>query len=453
GTGIITADVNNDGLDDFFVGNASGAAAEMYVQNSNGSFQKTNTNLWIKEAKYEDANALFFDSDGDGDQDLYVVSAGYELPKESPLLQDRLYLNDGNGNFSKTNNKLPRMLSSGKAVTAADYDKDGDVDLFVGGNVVPAEYPKSPRSYLLKNENGTFTDATSENVQLSEMGMVSDAIFTDYDSDGDLDLLAVGEWMKPTFFNNSNGTFQKAEDISGLDKTEGWWFSITKGDFDNDGDEDYFFGNIGKNNKFQPKKEKPIYIYGKDFDDNGSYDVALSKINEGKLVPVRGKECSSEQNPFLLDKIKTYKEFASLEMKDIYGEDKLKDAFQLTAYMFESVYVENQGNGNFAVTKLPNNAQVGPTLSFIQKDFNGDGNLDIMGIGAIYDAEVETIRYDSNYGYVLLGDGQGSFAYSKEFDPFIDKDAKDITTVMINNEEHFIVVSNNAPLEVFTYNP
>lgn len=452
GTGIAKADVNNDGLEDFFVGNAGGAPAALYIQNTNGDFSKSSESLWNTEAKYEDANALFFDADGDGDQDLYVVSAGYELSEDHPLLQDRLYVNDGSGNFS-TSNSLPKMLTSGKSILAADYDGDGDTDLFVGGNVIPGKYPLSPRSYLLKNENGKFTDVTTSSPVLAEIGMVSEAIFTDYDNDNDPDLMVVGEWMQPTIFENSNGTFEKTDAISGLEKSEGWWFSISAADFDGDGDDDYVLGNIGKNNKFQPKKDKPIYIYGKDFDNNGSFDVALSKINNGKLVPVRGKECSSEQNPFLLDKIQTYKEFASLEMKDIYGEDKLKDAHQLIAHMFESVYLENLGDGNFNIKKLPGEAQVGPTLSFANTDLNKDGNMDIMGIGAIYDAEVETIRYDSNYGYVLLGDGKGNFTYTREYKPFIDSDSKDIAQISIQGKPHFMVVSNNAPLQIFYFEP
>lgn len=452
GTGITKADVNGDGLEDFFVGNARGAAAGLYLQQANGKFTKSSQSLWNSEAGYEDANALFFDADGDGDQDLYVVSAGYELPENSPLLQDRLYRNDGAGNFTKTNS-LPSMLSSGKSVVAGDYDQDGDLDLFVGGNVVPGKYPLPPQSFLLQNNGGTFTDVTAQSNGLGTVGMVSEAIFTDYDQDADLDLMVVGEWMSPTILTNNNGTFSKGEGISGLEKTEGWWFSITAADFDGDGDSDYVLGNIGKNNKFQPSQKKPIYIYGKDFDDNGTYDVALSKINEGRLVPVRGKECSSEQNPYLLDKIATYKEFASLEMKDIYGEDKLKDAFQRIAHMFETVYVENKGNGVFETRMLPNEVQVGPTLSLITDDFNGDGNQDVMGIGAIYDAEVETIRYDSNYGYVLLGDGKGGFAYDATYDPFIDTDAKDLAQLTIDGESHYVVVSNNAPLQIFKFQP
>ena len=453
GTAVITADINQDGLDDFFVGNAKDAAAATYVQKPDGSFQKTNEVLWNSHTKYEDANALFFDADNDGDQDLYVVSAGYELKSNSSLLQDRLYINDGTGVFEYTSTALPGIKVSGKSVTAGDYDNDGDLDLFVGGNLIGGKYPLSPRSYLLKNNNGIFTDETSESSVLSEIGMVSDAVFTDYDNDSDLDLMVVGEWMAPTIFTNTEGTFDRSAAISGFENTEGWWYSITASDLDGDGDDDYVIGNIGKNNKFQPKKDKPIYIYAKDFDNNGSFDVALSKINEGKLVPVRGKECSSEQNPFLLDKINSYKEFASLDMNDIYGEDKLKEAYQLKAHMFESAYAENLGHGNFKLKKLTNKAQTGPTLSFVIKDFNNDGNKDIMGVGAIYDAEVETIRYDSNYGYVLLGDGKGAFKYSKEYEPLIDSDSKNMTEININGKAHYMVVSNNAPLEIFTFQP
>lgn len=450
GTGLTKADVNGDGLEDFFVGNAAGAPAALYLQNTNGGFSKSNEALWNAEAKFEDANALFFDADGDNDQDLYVVSAGYELSVNSPLLQDRLYLNDGSGNFSKSN-KLPKMLTSGKSIAVADYDKDGDLDLFVGGNVIPGKYPVAPRSYLLKNENGNFIDVTAQNEGMATMGMVSEAIFTDYDNDNDVDLMVVGEWIAPTVFRNDNGTFEKMT-IEGLDHTEGWWFSVSAADFDGDGDQDYVLGNIGKNNKFQPKKDKPIYIYAKDFDTNGTFDVVLSKINNGKLVPVRGKECSSQQNPFLLEKIQTYKEFASLEMNDIYGEEELNEAYQLVAHMFESVYLENLGNGKFNLKKLPNEAQLGPSLSFANTDVNGDGHLDILAVGAIYDAEVETIRYDGNFGYVLLGDGKNGFTYAKEYDPYIDSDAKDIMPFSINGTACFMVVSNNAPLEIFSYN-
>lgn len=452
GTGIVKGDVNNDGLDDFFVGNAANASAALYIQDSGGNFTNSQTNLWNKEAAYEDANALFFDADGDGDQDLYVVSAGYELEANSSLLQDRLYINNGQGIFKKQTNALPKMLASGKTVTAADIDDDGDLDLYVGGNVLPKKYPLASASFLLENNQGTFKDITTNNPELSAPGMISEAIFTDYDGDNDADLLLVGEWMQPTFFTNSNGSFKKHNTPS-LHRKEGWWFSVIAKDMDGDGDTDYFFGNLGKNNKFSPSEKKPLYIYAKDFDNNGSFDVALSKINEGKVVPVRGKECSSEQNPFLLEKIQSYKEFASLDMDAIYGADQLANAEKRTVFTFESVYAQNNGDGSFTLTSLPNVAQLGPTLSFIVEDFNNDGNLDIMGVGAIYDAEVETIRYDGNYGYVLLGDGNGDYTPSKAFDPYITSDAKDLISISINGKKHYAVVSNNAPLEIFTFQP
>ena len=379
-----------------------------------------------------------------------MVSAGYELAKNSPLLQDRLYLNNGDGIFLKSSNLLPTMLSSGKSVISGDYDDDGDLDLFVGGNVIPGNYPLPPRSYLLKNENGNFIDVTDTSPNLSNIGMISEAIFTDYDNDNDLDLMMVGEWMKPTIFKNNQGVFNEIN-MNGLENTEGWWFSIKAADYDGDGDTDYVLGNLGKNNKFHPSKEKPLFIYAKDFDNNGSLDVAMSKINQGKLVPVRGKECSSEQNPFLLDKIQTYKEFASFDMNEIYGEQNLQDAFQLKSHIFESTYIENLGEDNFSLKHLPNEAQTGPTMSLISGDFNEDNKLDIMGIGAIYDAEVETIRYDSNYGYVLLGDNEGNFVYSKEYEPFIDSDSKDLEKIIINGKDYYLVVSNNDLLSIFNY--
>jgi len=452
GTKIAKADVNGDGLEDMFIGNAAGAQAALYVQQADGTFSESNTTLWKTEATYEDANAVFFDADNDEDQDLYVVSAGYELTENSPLLQDRLYINDGKGNFSKKANALPAIRTSGKAIAVGDIDGDGDLDLFIGGNVVPGKYPLAPNSYLLQNNNGIFKNITPNNVDLVNPGMISEALFTDYDGDKDPDLLLVGEWMSPTFYKNNNGSFTKTE-TAAFHKKEGWWFSATERDMDGDGDMDYFFGNMGKNNKFKPSEKKPLFINAKDFDDNGSFDVAMSKISNGKIVPVRGKECSSQQNPFLLEKIGTYKEFASLEFEEIYGKEKLSDAFKLTSHTFESVYAQNNGDGTFTVTKLPNMAQLGPTLSLLTKDFNNDGHLDVMGIGAIYDAEVETIRYDSNYGYVLLGDSAGNFEYSKQYDPYVTTDAKDVKEVTINGNPYYVVVSNNAPLEVFTFQP
>ena len=453
GGSISKADVNNDGLEDFFVGNATGAAAALFVQTSNGQFKRSNQALWEREAAYEDAGSSFLDADGDGDMDLYVVSAGYELGVGSPLLQDRLYLNDGRGNFRLASNALPTMLTSGKVVVAGDYDQDGDTDLFVGGNVVPGQYPVAPESYLLQNEGGRFSNALNPDMELSRYGMISDAVFTDYDQDNDLDLLIVGEWMAPTFFENDQGGFTRSENLTGLDNSNGWWFSVTAADMDQDGDQDYILGNLGMNNKFHPSPTKPLSIHAKDFDDNGSFDVAMSKISDGKIVPIRGKECSSQQNPYLLDKVKTYKEFASLEFADIYGEEVISEALVLEVHGFKSVYLENLGGGQFSIKPLDNKAQTGPTLGTEVADIDGDGNMDILGIGAIYDAEVETIRYDANYGYVLLGDGQGNFKPASEYRPLIAKDSKDLCAISIAGRSSYLVLSSNSTMDIVTFNP
>ena len=453
GTKISSADVNNDGLHDFFVGNAMGAPAALFIQQIDGTFSPGSEVLWLREAVYEDSGSAFLDADGDGDQDLYVVSTGYELDGGSPLLQDRLYINDGKGNFSKAANALPKMLTAGKSVAAADYDNDGDIDLFVGGNVVPGKYPMAPESYLLQNDGGKFRNVLSPEMELSHFGMISDAVFTDFDRDQDLDLLLVGEWMAPTFFENDNGEFRKAENIGGLDFRNGWWFDINASDIDGDGDEDYVLGNLGMNNKFHPSDKKPLSIHAKDFDGNGSFDVAMSKVNKGKIVPIRGKECSSQQNPYLLDKIGTYKEFASLEFKEIYGEEVISDAMVLQAHTFQSGYLENLGNGEFTFKPFSNYAQAGPTLETVVEDLNGDGNLDVLGIGAIYDAEVETIRYDANFGYVLLGDGRGNFNEAVSYRPRIVNDSKGICKIEIKGQPHYFVVSNNSPLDIITFGP
>lgn len=451
GTRIAKGDINNDGLVDIFIGNALGAEAVLFLQNPDGTFAKTNEELWRTQAKYEDANALFFDCDADGDQDLYVVSAGYELSEDDPLLQDRLYINDGTGNFSPSPQALPKMLISGKSVVSGDYDSDGDLDLFIGGNVIPGKYPLLPSSYLLENNAGVFKDITSDHPDLQQIGMISESLFTDFDNDDDLDLLVVGEWMSPTFFQNDLGKLTKVDRFQNLNAAKGWWFSVISGDFDQDGDQDYVLGNLGMNNKFHPTKEKPISIYAKDFDQNGSFDVALTKVADGRTVPVRGKECSSQQNPYLLQEIGTYKEFANLAVTDIYGAERMQGAYFNEVTTFESVYLENNGAAGFEIRSLPNQAQVGPTLSMVATDVNGDGNLDLVGAGAIYDAEVETIRYDSNYGYTLLGNGSGKFNYSEHHRPMLDSDVKDLETLTINNRSFFIAVSNNAPLVVFHF--
>ena len=451
GPAFTTADINNDGLTDLFIGGALNQSAEIYIQKSNGMFDFTNQNALKGDKEYEDIGAHFFDADNDGDQDLYVASGGYELDENNVLLQDRLYINDGDGNFTKSN-ALPKMLTSTKAVTSFDYDKDGDLDLIVGGRVIPGKYPLSPKSYILNNSNGKFTDVTKEVApDLFEIGMINDIILSDYDGDNDKDLIIAGEWMPITIFKNHNGKFEKQE-LSTLTNTEGWWNTVSEIDFDNDGDMDYFVGNIGGNNKFHPSGENPLHIYGNNFDADGNYDMILSKLYQGNLVPVRGKECSTSQNPFVSEKITTYKEFANSTITDIYGAEVLANSFHKKVTEFKSVYIENKGNGVFEIRYLPTIAQLGPTMSFVFVDVNNDGHLDVIGSGAIHESEVETVKYDSNIGYILLGDSKGGLKSFKDINFYNPFNAKNMELVPVNGKPHMFIANNNRPLAVFKIN-
>ncbi|RKE92261.1 VCBS repeat-containing protein [Ichthyenterobacterium magnum] len=444
---LSVADVNGDGLDDFYVGGAHKQSAQLYIQSQDKTFKLTNNSALIKDKNYEDVESLFFDSDNDGDLDLYVCSSGYELNENDSLLQDRLYLNDGKGNLTRSN-KLPKMLSSTKAVKPIDYDDDGDLDLIVGGRVIPGKYPLAPQSYILKNDNGTFSDVTNVIApDFKTIGMVTDIEITDYNNDKNLDVIIVGQWMPITLFSIENNKFIK-QNIKAFEKTEGWYNSISASDFDNDGDIDYIIGNLGSNNKFHPTLEKPLHIFSSNFDNNQSYDIALSKYYKGQLVPVRGKQCSSEQTPFLNEKIGSYKEFASLNIEGVYGSDAIADSNHMIAYNFKTLYLKNEA-GNFSISYLPNVAQISPTQDFEILDLNNDGFLDIVGIGNLYDAEVETIRYDASHGYALLNDGKGHFNALKNSGLFCDKDMRQVSKIKIDNTPHIIIASNNDSLSIF----
>jgi len=409
GPGIAVGDVNGDGKDDFYVGGAAGMSGMFYVQNSQGGFSKKVSKDVEKDAASEDIQATFFDVENDGDLDLYVVSGGNEFVADAKELQDRLYLNDGNGNYKKTE-ALPEMLTSGSCVVSNDYDKDGDIDLFIGGRLIPGKYPFPARSYLLQNNGGVFTDVTADQApDLVNAGMVTSALWTDFNNDGTSDLMVTGEWMPIRFFEQKNKKFSDRTADFGFENTTGWWFSLAMADMDGDGDQDYVAGNLGLNYKYSGSIKEPFHVYADDFDENGSMDIVLGYFNGGKAYPVRGLQCSSEQIPSIKDKFETYDSFGEATLDKVYGADKLKKALHYEAKLFASSYIENKGGGKFELKPLPNMAQISSVNSILLYDFDGDGNKDILLAGNMHESEVETPRNDAGIGLWMKGDGLGNF--------------------------------------------
>ena len=442
GPSIIKGDVNGDGLEDVFIGGAARQAPKLFLQNADGKFTVKDGG-WDNHFNAEDTGAVFIDIDNDNDLDLYVVSGGAHFKVGHKFLRDRIYVNDGQANFKYNNKLLPNELVSGKAVVAADIDSDGDTDLFIGGRILPFGYPQPTKSYFLINEGGKFTSR-----ELDVNQMVSSALFSDYDNDGDKDLITVGEWSNILVFNNENGNFSKAE-LPSLAETTGIWFGLQENDIDNDGDMDYFVGNIGLNAKFKADKSHQFHIFGNDFDDNGTYDIVLSSDYHGKLVPSRGRECSSQQMPFITEKFEDYKSFASASLEDVYGE-KLSDALHYQANMLYSVFLQNNGNGDFTIKKLPWQAQLSPLTDFEFVDINNDGKDEIISVGNLYNVEVETQRYDASIGAVFnYTDGEFVDIHSKDTGFFTTGDAREIISVNSNGKKILIVTNNNGPLDIF----
>jgi enediyne biosynthesis protein E4 len=445
---IATGDVNKDGTNDFYIGGAANQPGSLYLQLGE-KMVKQAVIAFEADKAYEDVGTAFFDADKDGDLDLYVVSGGSEFNEGSELYQDRLYLNDGKGGFTKTT--LPKTTSSGSCVAAYDFDSDGDLDIFRGGQVVPHGYPKPPRSYLFVNENGKFVDRTTDIAPLlAEAGMVNAAIWTDINDDKKAELILAGEWMPIKVYEFASGKLSEASVKYGLTNTEGWWNKLVADDIDGDGDIDIIAGNLGENYKFKASVAKPFEVYSKDFDNNGTNDIFLAKYNGYVQVPIRGRECTSQQCPFILQKFPTFLSFAESDIKSILGEE-IETALHYKANLFSSVILVND-KGKFTIKKLPLETQLSTVNCIIVNDFDKDGKKDILIAGNKFDVEVETTPADASPGVFLKGLGNMNFQGTKPLESgfFVPYNVKDMQALRMKNGWNILVSSNDDSLRVFS---
>jgi hypothetical protein len=445
---IAVADVNNDGLEDVFFGEAKGKPSELFIQNANGAFGKKDQPAFLKDAAAEDVAAEFFDADGDGDMDLYVGGGGYEFNENDPALQGRLYINDGKGNFIKKQNAIPEMFVSTGCVKAADINGDGKMDLFVGGRVVPGKYPESPESKILLNDGkGNFKDVTASVApKLQHIGMVTDAVWIDINKDGKPDLVIVGEWMPVKVFINHEGKFVDASADYIKFPSSGWWNTIYAEDMDADGDADLVIGNCGLNTQFHCNEKEPLTMYFKDFDDNGSIDPILCYYIDGVSYPSASLDDITTQLPSLKKKFLEYKDYASATIHDLFTNDQLKDATVLKAETMQTVYLENQGNKGFVLHKFPLEAQYSPVYAITSIDANHDGKKDLLLAGNNTWTRIKFGRYSANHGMLFLGDGKGNFSYVPQYKSGLNirGNVRSITKVKNKNNTRLIVGINNS---------
>ena len=408
GGGVAWGDVNGDGKPDLYCGGAAGQVGELYVNAGEGKFNSVN-GPWANHGAFEDMGVLFFDFDGDGDQDLYVASGSNECKAGDKLLVDRLYVNDGSEKFSiAPAGTLPEIFNSGSSVSAADYDKDGDLDLFVGSRSVPGKYPLTPESSLLENRDGKFVVVTDDIADgLKSIGLVNSAIWSDFNSDGWPDLILALDWGPPTFFENQNGKLVDRSKKLGVADSSGWWRGIERADLDDDGDLDYVFTNQGTNTKYHADMKHPHRLYYSDFDNNGTMDLVEAEFEGETEFPVRGRSCSSETMPFIADKFKDFKGFAAASLTEIY-EDSIheKDVREVTE--LHSSILWNEG-GSFRVETMETMAQLSPTFSALAKDFDLNGTQDIFLANNFFASQPETGYMDGGMSLFVSGQADGGF--------------------------------------------
>jgi hypothetical protein len=466
GPALAVGDIDGNGLDDIISGGSFNYSAQEFLQQANGKFIQKSL-LKGKDTlnkNREDEGLLLFDADGDGDLDLYIASGGVQGIANSPSYQDKLYINDGKGNFTEDTSALPQNYTSKFCVRAIDYDRDGDLDLFVSGRVDPKNYPKAVSSFIFRNDskNGhiKFTDVTqSVAPALKNIGLVSDAIFTDFNNDGWPDLILAGEWMPVTFLENDKGVFKNVTAATGIGNKIGWWNTIASGDFDNDGDLDYIVGNLGLNSYFQASDKYPVSILAKDFDNNGTYDAILSQYLPASQTDTAKKDFPSESRddiikemPGLRKSYPNYKSFAVSDMDSLFPANERKGALQIHANYFSSAFIRNDGKGRFTIVPLPTPAQFSVLNGLTVGDYDGDGNLDVLINGNDYGTEPIIGRYDALNGLLLKGDGKGNFTPLSILKSgiYIPGDGKSLVQLRSSKGQLLVAASQNkGALKVF----
>ncbi|MEP7111475.1 MAG: VCBS repeat-containing protein, partial [Ferruginibacter sp.] len=452
GPKLAVADMNGDGLEDFYICGAKNQAGMLFQQTPSGRFIATNQQLFSIDAVCEDISAVFFDADGDGDKDLYVVSGGNESQNNERSQLDRLYINDGKGSFAKSNS-LPGLYGNKSVAIAADIDHDGDMDLFVGGRVVAGRYSEIPDSYLLLNDGkGNFTIAAESIAPgLRKVGMVTDAVWTDMDKDGWLDLVIAGEWMPITIFKNENGKLVNGVAASALENTTGLWNTIHVADINNDGLDDLLVGNWGENSKLHASEQYPLKLFSGDLDNNGALDQVLAVEKNGRYYTFLAKEDLEKQLPALMrKKYEDYSGFAGQTVEEIFGE-KLEHTKKFTASMLSSVLLMNNGKGNYKLSKLPREVQWSPVFTFLTGDFNADHKTDIITAGNFYGVLPYEGRYDAGYGTILLGTESSRFNVQSPFQSGLlaTGEVRDIKKIKLANDRQCLIIARNNDTPVF----
>jgi hypothetical protein len=449
GPRLAVADVNGDGLDDFYVGGAKWQPGKLYIQQRDGTFRASVQPAIAADSISEDIGASFFDANGDGRPDLLVVSGGNEFWGEQDALRPRLYLNDARGGFQRARDALPGIFENGSCVAVGDFNGDGRPDLFIGSRVVSKGYGLIPKSHLLENDgNGRFIDVTIEKAPaLSEAGMVSSATWIDYDHDGKLDLVVAGEWMPVRAFHQENGKLVDRAKEAGLSDTNGWWNSVEAVDLRGNGRQDLVLGNLGLNSYLRASRKEPARLYVNDFSHSGGGNVEqiLTSYRNGVSYPVAGRDELVKKIPSLRSKFPTYKDFGASRVEDIFSAADLRSAHVREAYTFASAVALNNGNGTFTLQSLPVEAQFAPIYASVAGDFDGDGKIDLLVGGNLYGVMPMLGRYDASYGLMMRGDGKGGFTSvdMEQANIVIDGQVRDMKSLRTVNGGRLVVVARN----------